>query len=463
MGLVKIKNNIDKLAKLHNVANQTLWDMFFFENFLYRLSISKHKNKFVFKGGFLLGSIVGIEQRTTLDIDLKYTGTILDDELLLNTFKEICEIQLNDEIKYEVIDIKEITKEKKYTGKSIKIRSKYFNIQKTFNIDIAKGDVVTPNPILYNYKSNINEISFNIFAYSKETILAEKIETLISKGETNSRSKDLFDIYLLSKEGYDEDIFNSAVINTFYIRNTELTSDIYNKAKSILSSPRISELFESYVNKNKFTNGLGYDECSEVILKVINSIEFVDKIELCDMHIDLLRHGEDEKNKLGGWSDNHLTSTGISQIKGVCDYLDQDYDLIISSDLVRARETADIISSKLKKEIVFNEKLREINNGDLKNLTKEEFDQQYSGLYFNTLRMDQAYPNGESPNDFYTRIKEFLLELRYSYEGKKLLLITHGGVITVIQCLLNGWKYTNLLKISVPHAALIKLDKKLSR
>ncbi len=396
-----------------------------------------------------MGSIVGIEQRTTLDIDLKYVGVNLNDKLLLNTFREICDVDLNDEIKYEVLDITEITKEKKYTGKSIRIKSKYYNIQKTFNIDIAKGDIVTPYPILYDYKSNINEISFNILAYSKETILAEKIETLISKGEANSRSKDLFDIYLLSKEGYNKNIFNSAVINTFYVRNTELTSDIYNRAQKILSSLRIKELFENYVKKNNFTNELEYEECKNAILNVIKNIGFINKIDLSDIHIDLLRHGEDEQDKLGGWSDNHLTATGIMQINEMSDYLDQDYDLIISSDLVRTRETAEIISSKLSKELIFNEKLREINNGNLKNLTKEEFTKRYPGLYFSTLSMNQAYPNGESPIDFYIRIKEVLLEILNNYKGKKLLIVTHGGVITIIQCLLNGWRYSNLLKIVV--------------
>ena len=187
--------------------------------------------------------------------------------------------------------------------------------------------------------------------------------------------------------------------------------------------------------------------------------QYTYKIDLSEIHIDLLRHGEDEQDKLGGWSDNHLTTTGIMQITDVSDYLDKDYDLIISSDLVRSRETADIVAAKLSKSIIFDEKFREINNGKLKNLTKEEFNLTYPGLYYNTLSMDQAYPNGESPTDFYIRIKDAFIELLYKYKGKKILIITHGGVITVLQCLINGWKYSNLLKITVPHAALVKLNK----
>jgi len=147
------------------------------------------------------------------------------------------------------------------------------------------------------------------------------------------------------------------------------------------------------------------------------------------------------------------------QITDLSDSLDKDYDLIISSDLVRTKETADIVALKLSKEIIFDEKFREINNGDLKNLTKEKFNQSYPGLYYNTLSMEQAYPNGESPTDFYIRIKDAFIELLYKYKGKKILIITHGGVITVLQCLINGWKYSNLLKITVPHAALVKLNK----
>lgn len=458
MGVNKIKTKIDQLAQKNKIANQTLWDMFFFENILYRLSKSQYKNKFIFKGGFLLGSMVGITERTTLDLDLKYIGVDLDENVLLNIFNNICAIKEIDEIDYEILEIKEIIKTKKYSGKQIKIKAKFFNISKIFSIDIAKGDIVTPSPIKYSYRSKINDLEFEIFAYSKETILAEKIETLISKGVNNSRSKDLFDIYLLSKEGYNKDIFNSAIINTFHCRNTILSKNIYNQTKEILSTPRIKELFDNYVDKNKFTKGLSFECCKQEILNVINNIVFNEIIEINDMEIDLLRHGEDDQNYIGGWSDNKLSDKGILQVQEISKLIDNNYDLIISSDLQRAKETSKIISNYLKIDIVYNDKLREINNGDLKNLTKEQFLSLYPGLYYNTLKIDESYPNGESPIEFYNRVKEGLIEITKNYKNKKILIVTHSGVMTVIKCLVTGWKYSNLVKIIFPYATLIKLD-----
>lgn len=217
MGLGKIKSKIDNLAKKYDLTNQSLWDMFFFENFLNRLSKSKYSDLFVFKGGFYLGTIVGIGQRTTLDIDLKYMGYSLPDDTLLKIFNKICELKLDDDLIYEIIDIKIINNNGKNVGKSIRISASYFNIKKVFCIDIGVGDVITPCPLKFTYTSNINDLTFNLLAYSKETILAEKIQTLIVKGFNNSRIKDLFDLYLLFKEGYDKDLLNSALINTFLL------------------------------------------------------------------------------------------------------------------------------------------------------------------------------------------------------------------------------------------------------
>ena len=208
MGLAKTKNNIDYIAKTYNVANQTLWDVFFFERFLHRLSVSKYKSKFTFKGGFLLGSIVGLTQRTTIDIDFNCVGLDLNSQVIYEVIQEISRIDLNDQVEFIVQDIIEITREKKYRGKSVRIQGRYYNVKKIFCIDIAAGDVITPRPVIYKYISRISDLKFDVFAYSIETILAEKIETLISKGSANSRMKDFFDIYLLSKLDYDANIFN---------------------------------------------------------------------------------------------------------------------------------------------------------------------------------------------------------------------------------------------------------------
>ena len=95
----------------------------------------------------------------------------------------------------------------------------------------------------------------------------------------------------------------------------------------------------------------------------------------------------------------------------------------------------------------------------MKNLTKSEFKSEYRDLYFSKLRMTEAYPNGESPINFYIRVRDAFVEILNEYKGKKILIVTHGGVITILQCLINGWKYSNLLKITVPYATLVKLNK----
>ena len=108
-------------------------------------------------------------------------------------------------------------------------------------------------------------------------------------------------------------------------------------------------------------------------------------------------------------------------------------------------------------ELFLDPEFRETNNGLLNNLTLEEFNIKYPGLYFSTLKMDQRYPNGESPNDFYNRIKEAFIKIINEYQNKNILIVTHGGVITVINCLINGWEYSNLLKITIPTATTLKL------
>ena len=287
---------------------QLIWDNFFFERFLDRLSKSKYSNYFLFKGGFLLQSIVGIMNRTTLDIDLKIISNDISEDELLNMFNEVCQNSI-DNIIFNAIGINDIKAETRYGGKTIKVEAKFFNIKKTFSIDVGVGDVVTPCPVNYCYHSNIMDEDFNILSYPIETIIAEKFETLISKGTNNSRSKNLFDIYLITKQNINYTLVNSAMINTFNIRNTNYSYDfIVDTLKNIFNSETIKMLYDNYAHKKTFVKNVSFDDCKNAVYEVFNKLEFKEKVDLKDYNIELhlLRHGQDEKNKLGGWSDNHL-------------------------------------------------------------------------------------------------------------------------------------------------------------
>lgn len=253
---------------------------------------------------------------------------------------------------------------------------------------------------------------------------------------------------------------NSVVINTFVVRGTSLDKAfVANTIKEILATITIKELFENYTLKNRFASHVTFDIVIETVWALFNEIDYQTPINVSDYGVELhiVRHGEDDKNKLGGWSGNHLTDKGREQISDLISFLDKDYEALVSSDLERAKETAAIISEKLGKPFFYDEAFRETNNGDLKDLNIEESEAKYPGLSYSTLKMDECYPNGESPSMFFERVSNAFKQLLEENRNKKVLLVTHAGVITVILCLVNGLRYSNLLDIAPPTGSLIKL------
>ena len=178
--------------------------------------------------------------------------------------------------------------------------------------------------------------------------------------------------------------------------------------------------------------------------------------------IYLLRHGADDDTRLGGWSDAGLSPIGIEQVWHTGEEISSgDYNIqrIFSSDLPRAKESADIIAGRLKLPIVLLEEFRETNNGDLAGISKSEFQTAYPGLYYSSLKWNQRYPNGESPALFFARIKNAWesFKQKESMMPGNTLLVTHGGVIDVILCIENGNTYTNkCVHYRVDHAGIIR-------
>ncbi len=222
--------NKDKItAMCHKVSAETgltfnsVMTYYFLESVLSKLSNSKYNNKFIFKGGYILSNIVGLDSRSTVDIDFLIKNMAFDEELLIEMFQDVLDNSKNDSIQYELKDIQEIKKEDEYNGYRVRILCKLDNIRQVVPLDIATGDILTYQPVEYEYKTIFLEDNLRIQAYNLETMLAEKLETIYSKGFLNSRSKDFYDVHLLYRLKSDEiDLEKLAVAceRTFNYRET---------------------------------------------------------------------------------------------------------------------------------------------------------------------------------------------------------------------------------------------------
>lgn len=180
------------------------------------------------------------------------------------------------------------------------------------------------------------------------------------------------------------------------------------------------------------------------------------------MKIYIVRHGQDDDSVRGGWSDSSLTDLGVKQSVDLADEIFSKIDeynigIIISSDLTRAKQTALIISEKLSIPLKYDMDFREVNNGDLAGLDNRIADEKYPSLYWRKLDWEEHYPNGESPKEFYDRISNAWSGLLNSLVGydKNVLLVTHGGAINIIKCIINGVEYSNKHKHqSIPSAEI---------
>lgn len=458
MNAERLKALVRKEAERKKVLHQSLYDAFFFECFLRRLSQSGYRDSFILKGGFLLESIFGIARRTTMDMDLKCEGMPLEDEALMKAMESICSIADEDGVSLRVLGISEIAAETKYGGKSARIEARLGNLRKIFSIDVAAGDAITPHPDRFLFHPVLEGEDFEILSYNRETVLAEKFEALFAKGLNNSRAKDLFDISLLMGEDFDDGRLEAAIINTFHGRGTELSKPKMRKTlEEIRAFPFRREVYDAYLRKSPYARDVTFDEAMESCFSLLERLQEFPKIApKKGTSITLIRHGEDEPGKVGGWSDNALTPNGVAQASLLAERLGKDYDLIISSDLRRCRQTAEIIGERIGCPIVYDEGLREVDNGDYRDLSVEEFERRGCKRFLD-LGMDESYPGGESPSSFFRRVKQAYLAILDGYAGRKLAIVTHGGCLSVILCLLKGWRYSNMLKIAPPYGGRIDL------
>ena len=204
-----------------------------YDRFIERLSVSKYKDNFILKGGFYLSTLFGVENRSTMDIDTIFRNANFNEETIVKMIKEIVSIEIDDNAKLSYLGISLIRDEDEYGGFRVDIQIEIDNIKEKFHIDIATGDSITPKEIYYSYKPILGGNYVKLWAYNIETVLAEKIETILSRLELNGRMRDFYDIYLIYTKDWcnvNLEYLKKAIENTFskrkYIGNPLLALDV---------------------------------------------------------------------------------------------------------------------------------------------------------------------------------------------------------------------------------------------
>jgi len=253
---MSLKAKIRNLARKKDMSAQVVLQNFMFERFLERLSKSVYKDKFILKGGMLIAALVGIDNRATMDMDATLKNYPIDNDSITKAIKDICNISIDDDVTFTFISIDAIRDDDTYGGYRVSIVSEYDTIITPMQIDITTGDAITPKEVLYLLKRIFEEGDIGVWAYNIETILAEKVETILRRGELNTRPRDFYDVYILTKtQDFNFLVFNEALKSTAAHRET---SHIFND-----TSKRISEIENSETLKkrwNKYTKDYRYAE-----------------------------------------------------------------------------------------------------------------------------------------------------------------------------------------------------------
>ena len=269
INIESIKGKIRSLAEKKNLKSQEVLQIYFFERFLERLSKSNYKNNFVIKGGFLISSLIGIENRTTMDMDTTIKGIALKEEKIKEIVDEIINIDVDDGIKFEIKDISYIREEDEYENFRISLIANVGKTKNPMKLDLTTGDAITPREIEYTYPCIFSKENIKIMAYPLETILAEKYETIIRRNITTTRMRDFYDLYTLyklKKDEIDYKILKEAIERTSYKRGSQEEMQDYEEIiEDIKEDSYLRSLWEVYLSENKYIGDLTYENVTDLV------------------------------------------------------------------------------------------------------------------------------------------------------------------------------------------------------
>lgn len=259
----QVKGRIKNIARKNNADPRTLMRIYMMERFLERVALSKYKDNFIIKGGMLVTAMVGVVHRSTMDIDTSIKNHELSADEAVRIIEEIKNIELDDGVSFEIKEVSNIMDEMEYPGIRIAMNALMGKLVTPMKIDISTGDVITPRAIEYQYKLLLDERSIRLWSYNLETILAEKLQTILARGLLNTRMRDFYDIYtLLEIYGHtiDSAVLHNAFNATCKKRGTE---ELWNEAQKLIETIKndghLQSLWLSYTKKYIYAADISYE------------------------------------------------------------------------------------------------------------------------------------------------------------------------------------------------------------
>ena len=273
---MQLKAYIKKKATEKHISAQLVMQNYMLERLLERISLSKYKNDFIIKGGFLVSAIVGLDTRTTMDLDTTIKGLTLSHESILSIFKDICAFKIEDDVEFEILGVVDIRETDDYPGIRVSLKANYAPISVPLTVDVTTGDMITPSEIKYAFPMLFDDRMISIFAYNLETILAEKLETVLSRNIANTRSRDYYDIhilYALHGEECDTVTLRAALERTMKKRGSD---ELLLEYPKILHDIRNSDILRKQWNKYRieydYAKDISFDDTCNTIFMIMQKI-----------------------------------------------------------------------------------------------------------------------------------------------------------------------------------------------
>lgn len=270
----QLKAKVRNVSKSDDKVAKSILRIFFMERFLERVSISKYKNNFILKGGMLVSALLGINVRATMDIDTTILFLPLTKNDIAGIILDICEIPIDDNVSFKIISIDTIMDDFDYPGIRLHMEGALDRLRQPIKIDVSTDDAITPHAVEYNYELMFENRVICLNTYNIETLLAEKLQTIIARGTANTRMRDFYDIYeIVQMKNFSYDILRDAFSNTCKKRETPFSQNtIIEELNNISSSVDMNAMWNNYKNKNFYVEDIEYEVIVQSIRNTITKI-----------------------------------------------------------------------------------------------------------------------------------------------------------------------------------------------